>query len=100
MKNIYQIFDVKQPNGTWFKKFVVPDELDLPHNYVSIDPPETLKNPRYIFGTGWVEDDEGLIEMLKQENEELRQRMDMSDEALLELADMVLAATEAMKGGM
>lgn len=38
-------------------------------------------------------------EQLKQENEELRQRVDMSDEALLELADMVLAATEATKGG-
>ncbi|MBO0456274.1 hypothetical protein JZO77_05920 [Enterococcus hulanensis] len=38
-------------------------------------------------------------EQLKQENEELRQRVDMSDEALLELADMVLSATEAMKGG-
>ena len=39
------------------------------------------------------------IEQLKQENEELRQRVDMSDEALLELADMVLSATEATKGG-
>lgn len=38
-------------------------------------------------------------ELLKQENEELRQRVDMSDEALLELADMVLSATAAMKGG-
>lgn len=39
------------------------------------------------------------VERLKQENEELRQRVDMSDEALLELADMVLSATAAMKGG-
>src|SRR5699024_568715 len=31
-------------------------------------------------------------EQLKKENEELRQRVDMSDEALLELADMVLSA--------
>lgn len=38
-------------------------------------------------------------EQLKKENEELRQREDMSDEALLELADMVLSATAAMKGG-
>ena len=38
-------------------------------------------------------------ERLKKENEELRQRVDMSDEALLELADMVLSATAAMKGG-
>lgn len=38
------------------------------------------------------------IERLKQENEELRQRVDMSDEALLELADMILATT--MKGGV
>lgn len=39
------------------------------------------------------------VERLKQENEELRQRQDMSDEAVLELADMVLAATDALKGG-
>lgn len=38
------------------------------------------------------------LEQLKQENEELRQRQDMSDEALLQLADMVLTAT--MKGGV
>lgn len=37
------------------------------------------------------------LEQLKQENEELRQRQDMSDEAVLELADMVLNATK--KGG-
>lgn len=39
------------------------------------------------------------LEQLKKENEELRQRQDMSDEAVLELADMVLAATDALKGG-
>lgn len=39
------------------------------------------------------------LDKLKQENEELRQRQDMSDEAVLELADMVLAATDALKGG-
>lgn len=37
------------------------------------------------------------LEQLKQENEELRQRQDMSDEAVLELADMILNATK--KGG-
>lgn len=37
------------------------------------------------------------LEQLKQENEELRQRQDMSDEAVLELADMILSATK--KGG-
>lgn len=39
------------------------------------------------------------VDRLKEENEELRQRVDMSDEALLELADMVLSATAATKGG-
>ncbi|WP_139243609.1 hypothetical protein, partial [Enterococcus gilvus] len=48
-----------------------------------------------------IEELNGLTELekLKAENEELRQRVDMSDEALLELADMVLSATAAMKGG-
>ncbi|MDT2546769.1 hypothetical protein [Enterococcus raffinosus] len=46
-----------------------------------------------------VEEPISEVEKLKKENEELRQRVDMSDEALLELADMVLSATAAMKGG-
>lgn len=46
-----------------------------------------------------IEDGLTETEQLKKENEELRQRVDMSDEALLELADMVLSATAAMKGG-
>ena len=37
------------------------------------------------------------LEQLKQENEELRQRIDMSEEALLELSDMFLAATKGVK---
>ncbi len=47
-----------------------------------------------------IEDGLTETEQLKKENEELRQRVDMSDEALLELADMVLSATAAMKGGI
>ncbi|MGM0173695.1 hypothetical protein [Enterococcus sp. DIV0800] len=52
MKNIYQVFEVKQPDGKWFKKFEVPESLDLPSSYVDIEPPENLINPRFIFGKG------------------------------------------------
>lgn len=44
-----------------------------------------------------IEEAPSELEQLKQENEELRQRQDMSDEAVLELADMILNATK--KGG-
>lgn len=46
--------------------------------------------------------EEGLteIEQLKQENEELRQRADITDEALLEIADMVLDVSDSLKGGV
>lgn len=37
------------------------------------------------------------LDQLKQGNEQLRQRVDMSEEALLELSDMVLAATKGVK---
>lgn len=90
MKTIYLIYDAKQPDGSWFKKFEVPDSLDLPHNYIDIDPPENLINPRFIFGTGWVEDDEAVLDSLKKENADLKNRLDMTESALLDLADMLL----------
>lgn len=96
MKNIYQIFDAKQSDGNWFKKYEVPESLDLPSGYVDIDPPENLVNPRFIFGTGWVEDDDALLASLKQENAELKSRLDMSEGAILDLADQILA----VKGGV
>lgn len=90
MKNIYQIFDTKQLDGAWFKKFEVPDDLDLPSGYVGYDPPENLINPRFIFGKGWVEDKDSIIEELAKKNKELQERQIMSEEALLELAGMIL----------
>ena len=100
MKTIFKVLDVKNEDGRWYETYQVSDDFPFEYPYIMEKPPESLYNPRYVFGIGWVEDDEALVESLKQENEELRQRLDMSDEALLELADMVLAATEAMKGGM
>ena len=96
MKNIYQIFDVKQPDGKWFKKFEVPAELDLPPGYVDTDPPTDLLNPRYIFGTGWIEDNDSLMDSLKKENKELKDRLNMTEGALLDLADQLLS----VKGGV
>lgn len=96
LKNIYQIFDAKQPDGTWFKKYEVPKDLDLPYNYIDINPPENLIHPRFIFGTGWVEDDDAVVDNLKKENKELKDRLNMTEGALLDLADQLLS----VRGGV
>lgn len=90
MKTIYLIYDAKQPDGTWFKAYEVPEELTLPYGYIDVAPPSELVNPRYVYGQGWVEDKDALIEELIQKNKELQDRQIMSEEALLELANMIL----------
>lgn len=96
MKTIYQIFDAKQSDGSWFRKYEVPEGVDLPPSYTDIAPPQELINPRFIFGKGWVEDEEALLEGLKQENKELKDRLNMTEGALLDLADQLLS----VKGGV
>ncbi|MDT2614711.1 hypothetical protein, partial [Enterococcus dongliensis] len=82
MKTIYQIFDAKQPDGTWFKAYQVPEELDLPPGYINLGPPDDLINPRFDYQKGWIEDEEALLEGLKQENKELKDRLNMTEGAL------------------
>ena len=90
MKTIYLIYDAKQPDGTWFKAYEVPEELTLPYGYIDVAPPSELVNPRYVYGQGWVEDDSAAVESLEKENAELKARIEMAEGALLDLADMIL----------
>lgn len=104
------VFKSLEPYG--FEQIVLEDNESIPEGCSDIQPP--VPNWKPVFDPikkEWVEtatdeekegtavDDQSEIDELKKENEELHQRLDMSDEALLELADMVLSATEAMKGG-
>lgn len=90
MKTIYLIYDAKQPDGTWFKAYEVPEELTLPYGHIDVAPPSELVNPRYVYGQGWVEDDSAAMESLEKENAELKARIEMAEGALLDLADMIL----------
>ncbi|MEG2326576.1 MAG: hypothetical protein RSB63_10775 [Enterococcus sp.] len=96
MKTIYKIFEVKDGDGKWFEKYDVSDNFPMEYPYIKLAPPTDLINPRYIFGTGWVEDEEALLEGLKQENKELKDRLNMTEGALLDLADQLLS----VKGGV
>lgn len=92
MKTIYKIFEVKDGDGKWFEKYDVSDNFPMEYPYIKLAPPTDLINPRYIFGTGWVEDDDALLASLKQENNDLKSRLDMAEGALLDLADRILTA--------
>ena len=102
------VFKPLEPFG--FEQIIVNDNEEILEGFTEVEPPVPSWKPVFDFKKNkWVEtatddekeglavDDPTEIDELKRENEELRQRVDMSDEALLELADMVLSATEAMK---
>lgn len=83
MKVIFKVFDSKNEAGRWYEKFDVSDNFSVEYPYIEQAPPEALINPHYIFGTGWVEDDEAVLDSLKN-------RLDMAESAVLDLADMLL----------
>lgn len=95
-----------------FEQVIIEEDMEVPAGHTDIEPPTPNWKPLFNWEANeWIElatdeekqgsavDDITEIEQLKQENEELRQRVDMSDEALLELADMVLTVADSMKGG-
>lgn len=90
MKTIYKIFEVKDGDGKWFEKYDVSDNFPMEYPYIESAPSLDLINPQYIFGTGWVEDDEAVLDSLKKENADLKNRLDMAESAVLDLADMLL----------
>lgn len=88
-KKLYQ----KNADGKFYEEYDLPDGLDVPNgDYTTVAPPDTLKYPKwdFDFGTGWVEDKDSIITDLQMRNEELQERQIMSEEALLEIANMIL----------
>lgn len=95
MKTAIKVLDIKNTDGKWYEKYDVSDKFPFEYPYIEQAPPESMFNPRYLFGTGWVEDDEALLASLKKENTELKSRLEMSEGAILDLADQILS----VKGG-
>lgn len=88
-KKLYQ----KNKDGKFYEEYELPAGLDVPNgDYTTVAPPDTLKYPKwdFEFGTGWVEDKDSIITDLQMRNEELQERQIMSEEALLEIANMIL----------
>ena len=90
---VYKKLYKKNDSGRFYEEYDLPDGLDVPNgDYTTMDPPDSLKYPKwdFEFGTGWVEDKDSIIADLQMRNEELQERQIMSEEALLELANMIL----------
>ncbi len=93
-KKLYQ----KNEAGKFYEVYELPDGMDIPNgDYTTEVPPENLKYPKwdFDFGTGWIEDKDSIIADLSYENSDLKSRLDMTESALLDLADQILS----VKGG-
>lgn len=91
MKVIYKILDDKNESGQWFEAYEVADDFPATYGFTTVAPPESMRYPKWEPGLNqWVEDKDALIEELIRENKELQDRQIMSEEALLELANMIL----------
>lgn len=94
-KKLYQ----KNEKGSFYEVFELPEGMEIPNgDYVVLAPPRELKYPRwdFEFNTGWCEDKDSVITDLANENSDLKVRLDMTESALLDLADQLLS----VKGGV
>jgi hypothetical protein len=92
MITVYLPLDQKGEDGKFYKEFEVPEGVPMGDNIVYVGPAEDLLFPRYDYTQGiWVEDKDSIISALKTENAELTSRVDMTEGALLDLADMILS---------
>ena len=91
MKTIYKILDDKNDSGQWFEAYEVADDFPATYGFTTIAPPESMRYPKWEPGLNqWVEDKDSIIDYLTAENAELMSRVDMTEGALLDLADMIL----------
>ncbi|MDT2756981.1 hypothetical protein P7G51_06265 [Enterococcus asini] len=91
MKTIYKILDDKNESGQWFEAYEVADDFPATYGFTTIAPPESMRYPKWEPGLNqWVEDKDSIIDYLTAENAELTSRVDMTEGALLDLADMIL----------
>ena len=92
MKTIYKILDDKNESGQWFEAYEVADDFPATYGFTTVAPPESMRYPKWEPGLNqWVEDKDSIIDALKTENAELTSRVDMTEGALLDLADMILS---------
>ena len=96
---IYRVYTQKT-DGAWFKEFEVPDDFEFtPGSYTSVPLPKDMRFPRFDWGlNAWVEDKDDIIMSLKEENNKLSSdletavsRVNVTESALLDLADMILS---------
>lgn len=91
MKIIYKILDDKNESGQWFEAYEVAEDFPAVYGWTTIAPPESMRYPKWEPGLNqWIEDKDSIIDYLTAENAELTSRVDMTEGALLDLADMIL----------
>ena len=95
---VYQPLNQKDSStGLWYKEWNLPEGFPLPNDVTLLAPDSTLVHPKWDNSLGaWVED-EDFIAILIERNEKLSadlkiatDRVDMTESALLNLADMIL----------
>lgn len=90
MYTVYKILSIKNEKGNWYEKYEIPIGIPVPPDCVVTPIPESLKNPKYDFAKDeWVEDTEALIESLKKENKELKQKVELNELALMDAINML-----------
>lgn len=92
MKKIYKILDDKNESSQWFEAYEVAEDFPAVYGWTTIAPPESMRYPKWEPGLNqWIEDKDSIIEALKTENAELVSRVEVSEGAILDLADMILS---------
>lgn len=92
MKIVYKLLDDKNDKGQWFEAYEVADDFPNLYGFAPIAPPEDMLFPKWDQGSlKWIEDKDSIIEALKTENAELVSRVEVSEGAILDLADMILS---------
>lgn len=90
MYTVYKILSIKNEKGNWYEVYEIPNGIPVPPDCVVTPIPESLKNPKYDFVKDeWVEDTEALIESLKKENKELKQKVELNELALMDAINML-----------
>lgn len=81
----------KFTDGKWYQTFEIPENMPLSPDWVIAPPPEEYKYPKFDYiDMQWHEDKDRVITELTTENAELRQRLEMTEGAVIELARMVI----------
>lgn len=96
---IYKILDIKNNNGKWLEEYEVPEGFPVESGWTTAAPSPLLRFPKWEYSSStWVEDKDAVIASLTEDNKKLSadlknatDKMDMTESALLDLADMILS---------